>query len=122
MQGSEQRRRPPSYEEAKAQEFGLLRAIRAVVDVAMTASDRHSSDRRGVTLPTLPASFPRAALGGSLPGLIDPTATAENDKITCSSTTIREGLNGSFSYDRLRLDGFQKYGTHFTTNSSDYAP
>ena len=75
-----------------------------------------------VTLPTLPASFPRATLSGNLAGLIDPTATAENDKITWSSTTIREGLNGSFSYDGLRLGGFRKYGTNFTTNSGDFVP
>jgi hypothetical protein len=75
-----------------------------------------------VTLPTLPASFPRATLGGNLPGLIDPTATAEDDKIIWSTTTVREGLNGSFDYDGLRLSGFQKYGTQFTTNSGDYLP
>jgi hypothetical protein len=75
-----------------------------------------------VTLPTLPASFPRAGLAGNLPGLIDPAATIEDDKITWSSITIREGLNGSFSYDRLRLGGFRKYGTHFTSNSGDYTP
>lgn len=75
-----------------------------------------------VTLPTLPASFPRATLGGNLPGLVDPTATAEDDKIIWSSTTVREGLNGAFDYDALRLSGFQKYGTQFTTNSADYVP
>jgi hypothetical protein len=75
-----------------------------------------------VTLPTLPASFPRATLGGNLPGLIDPTATVDDDKITWTSTTIREGLNGGFSYDGLRLGGFQKYGTNFTTNSGDFVP
>jgi hypothetical protein len=75
-----------------------------------------------VTLPTLPASFPRATLGGNLPGLIDPTATAEDDKIIWSSTTVREGLNGSFDYDAIRFSGFQKYGTQFTTNSGDYLP
>jgi len=75
-----------------------------------------------VTLPSLPATFPRGALGGNLPGLIDPTATPETDKVTWASTTIREGLNASFSYDQLRLGGFVKYGTHFTTNSGDYAP
>ena len=61
-------------------------------------------------------------LGGNLPGLIDPTATAEDDKIIWSSTTVREGLNGSFDYDGLRFSGFQKYGTQFTTNSGDYLP
>jgi hypothetical protein len=75
-----------------------------------------------VTLPTLPASFPRATLGGNLPGLIDPTVTAEDDKIIWSSTTVREGLNGSFDYDGLRFSGFQKYGTQFTTNTGDYLP
>ena len=63
-----------------------------------------------------------ATLAGNLPGLIDPAATAENDKITWGSTTIREGLNGAFSYDGLRLSGFRKYGTNFTTNSGDYVP
>jgi hypothetical protein len=75
-----------------------------------------------VTLPTLPASFPRATLSGNLPGLIDPTATAEDDEISWTATTIREGLNGSFSYDQLRMTGFRKYGTNFTTNSADFVP
>ena len=70
----------------------------------------------------MPASFPRATLGGNLPGLIDPTATVEDDKVIWSSTTVREGLNGAFDYDALRLSGFQKYGTQFTTNSGDYLP
>ena len=43
-----------------------------------------------------------ATLGGNLPGLIDPGATAEDDEISWTSTTIREGLNGAFSYDQLR--------------------
>jgi hypothetical protein len=75
-----------------------------------------------VTLPTLPASFPRATLGGNLPGLIDPTATAEDDEISWTSITIREGLNGTFSYDQLRLSGFRKFGTNFTTNTAEYLP
>jgi len=75
-----------------------------------------------VTLPTLPASFPRATLSGNLPGLIDPAATADDDRITWTSTTIREGLNGSFNYDQLRMSGFRKYGTHFTTNSNEFVP
>jgi hypothetical protein len=75
-----------------------------------------------VTLPTLPAGFPRATLAGNLPGLVDPAATVENDKITWSSTTIREGLNGAFTYDGLQLGGFRKYGTNFTTNSGDFTP
>ena len=54
--------------------------------------------------------------------LLDPTATVESDKVTWASTTIEEGLNPSFDYNRLRLNGFQRYGTHFTTNSSDYTP
>jgi len=75
-----------------------------------------------VTLPTLPASFPRATLSGNLPGLIDPAATVDDDRITWTSTTIREGLNGSFDYDQLRMTGFRKYGTHFTTNSNEFVP
>jgi len=105
------------------------------VSVAYTACDPNDSERTSrnplwevysqsasVALPTLPASFPRATLGGNLPGLIDPTATAEDDKILWSSTTVREGLNGAFDYDALKLSGFQKYGTQFTTNSGDYLP
>ena len=80
------------------------------------------SQSASVALPTLPASFPRATLGGNLPCLIDPTATVEDDKVIWSSTTVREGLNGAFDYDALRLSGFQKYGTQFTTNSGDYLP
>jgi len=75
-----------------------------------------------VTLPTLPASFPRAGLSGNLPGLIDPSATPDDDKIVWTSTTVREGLNGGFDYNGLRLSGFQRYGTQFTTNSGDYQP
>jgi hypothetical protein len=75
-----------------------------------------------VTLPSLPASFPRATLGGNLAGLIDPDATPENDRIVWSSTTIREGLNAGFDYDQLSLRGFRKYGTNFTTNSGVYLP
>ncbi len=107
------------------------------VSVAYTACDPNDSERTSrnplwevyapqatasFTLPTLPASFPRAGLGGNLPGLVDPTATADDDKIVWATTTVREGLNGSFDYDALRFSGFQKYGTQFTTNSGDYLP
>jgi hypothetical protein len=107
------------------------------VSVAYTACEANDSERTSrnplwevyapqatasLTLPTLPASFPRATLGGNLPGLIDPTATADDDKIVWSTTTVREGLNGSFNYDGLRFSGFQKYGTQFTTNTADYVP
>lgn len=107
------------------------------VSTAYTACDPNDSERTSrnplwevyapqasasLTLPTLPASFPRATLGGNLAGLIDPSVTAEDDKIDWTSTTVREGLNGSFNYNGLRFSGFQKYGTQFTTNSADYLP
>jgi hypothetical protein len=56
-------------------------------------------------------------------GLEDPgVAGATVELVNWSGTTIRDGLNGAFTHDGLRLGGFRKYGTHFTTDSGDFAP
>jgi hypothetical protein len=72
------------------------------------------------TLPTPPAIWPRAALGGDLAGLVDTTATPENDALVWTNTTVHEGLNPAFDYDAIRLFTFRSFVTHATTNEVAY--
>jgi hypothetical protein len=73
-----------------------------------------------VALPTLPAGWPRAALAGDLSGLIDPTATAENDSLEIAVSTTDMGLNPGFSYAAFRFADFVKYATHVSSNQAGF--
>jgi len=72
------------------------------------------------TLPTPPPGWPRAGLGGDLAGLVDVTATPEDDVLVWTQTTVYEGLSPSFDYDQIRLFDFRSFVTHSTTNEADY--
>ncbi|MCB9728277.1 MAG: hypothetical protein H6746_07340 [Deltaproteobacteria bacterium] len=77
-------------------------------------------DATGWTLPTVPASWPRAAAGGPLAGLIDPAATAESDIIQWQALTVYEGLTPNASYDQRELLDFRRHLTHVSTNAQTY--
>jgi hypothetical protein len=74
----------------------------------------------GFTLPTPPATWPRAALGGDLAGLVDTSATPEDDLLVWTNTTFHEGLHPAFDYDRIRLFTFRSFVTHASTNEVAY--
>jgi len=74
----------------------------------------------GWTLPTPPAGWPRQSIGGDLAGLVDPTATPEDDTLTWTAETSHLGTHPGFDFDRLRLVGLVRYVTHVTTNEVDY--
>jgi len=69
-----------------------------------------------VTLPTPPASWPRATNGG----LVDSMTTPETDALTYLSLTVHEGLNTSFDYDNRSLDDLNRFGTHVTVNGDTW--
>ena len=73
-----------------------------------------------VALPLPPTSWPRGTLGGSLPGLVDPAATAEDDSLRWGATTFHfEGL-GTFEFDRFRIEALRLNTTHATSNGVAY--
>ena len=73
-----------------------------------------------VSLPTLPAGWPRAALAGDLSGLVDTTATAENDSLEVTVATTDMGLLPGFSYGAFRFADFVKYATHVSSNQAGF--
>ncbi len=73
-----------------------------------------------VSLPTLPAGWPRATLAGDLSGLVDTTATAENDSLEVTVATTDMGLLPGFSYGAFRFADFVKYATHVSSNQAGF--
>ena len=73
-----------------------------------------------VSLPTLPAGWPRAALAGDLSGLLDTTATAENDSLEISVATTDMGIHPGFTYPTFRFADFVKYATHVSSNQAGF--
>lgn len=68
------------------------------------------------TLPTLPASWPRAAHSG----LIDPAISPENDVLEWSHSMVRQGLNPGFDYDAIDFSQVPRTLTHVSTNVAEF--
>lgn len=73
-----------------------------------------------IALPTVPTTWPRAALAGDLQGLIDTAASPENDRIEVRASTTAERDNPSFAYDAFRFVDFVRFATHVASNVIDF--
>ena len=71
-----------------------------------------------VTLPTLPAGWPRAGAAGNFSGLVDPAATVYADRMEWRALTVHLGLRTSaFDWNRLQLDEYLPGLTHISSNT-----
>jgi hypothetical protein len=73
-----------------------------------------------VSLPTLPAGWPRASLAGDLSGLVDTAATPDNDSLEVTAATTEMGIHPGFNFNAFRFTDFVKFATHVSSNQVPY--